>query len=185
VRGSDHETEITISIEDGYYGRTKTVALHAHQEEEKGRIRIATHTYQVRIPAGIKDGGRIRLRGKGGVGKAGGPPGDLYLKVHLEPHPRFRIDGEDLHVIVPVSPWEAALGGDIEVELLDGRVNLRIAPGTQSGQKLRLRRRGYPKAGGKGDLLAEIRIAIPKELSSKEKQLWTEISKVSRFNPRS
>lgn len=104
MRGQDHVAYITISLEDAYYGTTKTVTLQAHEVDEKGQIRPVKHTYEVRIPAGVIDGGRIRLSGKGGEGIGGGPPGDLYLKVRMAPHPRFQIDGHDLYLQVPVTP---------------------------------------------------------------------------------
>lgn len=185
MRGQDHIADITITLEDAYYGTTKTVTLQAHEVDEKGEIRPVKHSYEVRIPAGVTDGGRIRLSGKGGEGIGGGPPGDLYLKVRLIPHPRFRVDGHDLEVKVPVTPWEAALGTTVEVALIDGAVNLKIPPGSQSGQKMRLRGRGLPRTGGgRGDLFAEVRITVPKELSEKERELFIEMSKVSGFNPR-
>jgi curved DNA-binding protein len=185
MRGQDQVADITISLADAYYGSTKNVTLQAHEVDEKGGIRPVKHTYEVRIPAGITDGGRIRLSGQGGKGIGGGPPGDLYLKVRLTPHPRFRIDGHDLHLKVPVTPWEAALGATVEVKLIDGTVNLKIPPGSQSGQKMRLPGKGLPQAGGgRGDLFTEVRITVPKELSEKEKELFIEMSKVSGFNPR-
>ena len=185
MRGQDHVADIAISLEDAYYGTTKTVTLQGHEVDGKGEIRPVKQTYEVRIPAGVTDGGRIRLSGKGGKGIGSGPPGDLYLKVRMAPHPRFRVDGHDLHLKVPVTPWEAALGVTVEVELIEGTVILKIPPGSQSGQKMRLRGKGLPRTGGgKGDLFAEVRITVPKVLSERERELFTEMSKVSGFNPR-
>ena len=128
---------------------------------------------------------RIRLSGKGGEGIGGGPPGDLYLKVSLEPHPRFRVDGHHLQIEVPLTPWEAALGATVEVDTLDGTVNLKIPPGSQSGQKLRLRGKGLSRNGnGQGDLYALVKIVVPKELDPKEKELYAKMAEVSNFNPR-
>ncbi|MBW1980043.1 MAG: DnaJ domain-containing protein [Deltaproteobacteria bacterium] len=185
VPGQDHEAEISISLEDAYRGATKTITLQTHEVDEKGYLRPVNHTYQVRIPPGTTDGSRIRLRGKGGEGVAGGPPGDLYLKVNIEPHPRFKVDGHDVLVEVPVAPWEAALGATVKVPLIDGSVSLKIPAGFQSGQKLRLRGKGLPKkGGGRGDLLAQVKITVPKRLTAKEKELFSELARVSTFDPR-
>jgi curved DNA-binding protein len=185
LRGQDHEAEITISLEDGYRGSTRTVTLQGHEIDEQGQLRPIVQNLQVKIPAGVTDGTRIRLSAKGGEGMGGGPPGDLYLKVNLEPHPRFRLEGHDLQIEVEVTPWEAALGASVAVDTLDGTVNLKIPPGSQSGQKLRLRGKGFPKKGdGRGDLLARVKIVVPKKLNRKEKELFVEMAKVSNFNPR-
>lgn len=183
--GQDHEAEVTIRLEDSYHGATRSIALQANEVDDQGRVQPVTRTYEVRIPKGVTDGSRIRLAGKGGPGIGGGPPGHLYLKVHLEPHPRFRVDGHDLHVEVPLTPWEAALGSTIEVPIMEGTANLKIPPGTQSGQKLRLRGKGLPtRDGGRGDLFAVVKIVVPKALSNRERELFTEMAAVSSFNPR-
>jgi curved DNA-binding protein len=183
--GQDHEAEITISLEDSYHGATKTITLQGQEVDDQGKIRPVTRTYEVRIPAGVTDGSRVRLAGKGSPGIGGGPPGDLYLKIHLEPHPRFRVDGHDLQAEVPVTPWEAALGGTVEVPIMEGTAHLKIPPGTQSGQKLRLRGKGLPmRDGGRGDLFAVVKIVVPKTLSNRERELFTEMAGVSSFNPR-
>jgi curved DNA-binding protein len=183
--GRDHEADVTIRLEDSYHGATKTIGLQGNEVDDQGRVQPVTRTYEVRIPAGVTDGSRIRLAGKGSPGIGGGPPGDLYLKIHLEPHPRFRVDGHDLYVEVPLTPWEAALGATVEVPVVDGTANLKISPGTQSGQKLRLRGKGLPmRDGGRGDLFAVVKIMVPKDLSNRERDLFTEIAKASNFNPR-
>jgi curved DNA-binding protein len=185
MRGQDHEAEITISLEDAYRGATRTVTLQGYEVDGQGQMRPTSSTYQVRIPAGVTEGGRIRLAGKGGAGMGGGPAGDLYLKVHIEPHPRYRLQGHDLKVEVPVAPWEAALGATVEVPVVDGTVSLKIPAGIQSGHKLRLRGKGLPRKGSdRGDLLAEIKIVVPKKLSAREKELFAEMAKVSGFDPR-
>lgn len=183
--GQDHEAEIAIQLEDSYYGAAKTITLQGQEVDEQGRLRPVSRTYEVRIPAGVTDGNRIRLAGKGGAGIGGGPPGDLYLKVHIDPHPRFRLDGHDLEVEVPVTSWEAALGATVEVPVVEGVANLKIPPGIQSGQKLRLRGKGLPlRDGGRGDLLALVKIVVPKTLSDRERDLFNEMARVSSFNPR-
>lgn len=185
IRGQDHEAAIEITLEEAFFGATKKMSLQSLEVDEKGQIRPVVQTYQVRIPAGIADGSRIRLAGKGGEGIGGGPPGDLYLKVHLLPHNRFQIDGHDLIYELSVTPWEAVLGADIPVQLLDGNISLKIAPGTQNGKKMRLKGKGLPKKGsGRGDLFVKIKIVIPRTTSEREKELYAEMAKISSYNPR-
>jgi curved DNA-binding protein len=185
MRGQDHEAEVAISLEDACHGATRTITLQGHEIDDQGQVQPTLQNLQVKIPAGVTDGTRIRLNGKGGEGMGGGPPGDLYLRVKLEPHPRFRADGHDLQVEVEVTPWEAALGATVEVDMLDGSVNLKIPPGTQSGQKLRLRGKGLPRKGdGRGDLYARVKIVVPGTLTPEEKELFSKMAKVSNFNPR-
>ncbi|MGB7063943.1 MAG: J domain-containing protein, partial [Syntrophobacteria bacterium] len=185
MRGQDHEAQIEISLEDAYRGATRTITLQGHEIDPQGQVRPTVQNIQVKIPPGVTDGTRIRLSGKGGEGMGGGTPGDLYLRVNIEPHPRYRVDGHDLQVEVRIAPWEAALGGTVEVATMDGSVNLKIPPGSQSGQKLRLRGKGLPKKGGqRGDLFARLKIAVPKDLSAREKELFTELAQISSFDAR-
>ena len=185
MRGQDQEAEIEVEVEEAYHGTTKTITLQGQEVDQQGRVRPTVQNLQVKIPAGVTDGTRIRLSGKGGAGAGGGPAGDLYLRVHIKPHSRYRVDGHDLLVDVPVTPWEAALGATVEVLVVDGTVNLKIPPGSQSGQRLRLRGKGLPRKGnGRGDLLAQVKISVPKKLSAKEKELFSEMAKISSFNPR-
>src|SRR5216684_564936 len=134
----------------------------------------------VRIPKGAIDGQRLRLRGKGGPGMNGGPAGDLYLQIALEPHPLFRARGHDLEIEVPIAPWEAALGAEVEVPALEGRVTMKVPPGSKGGQKLRLAGKGLPKpGGGAGDLYAVLNIVVPGTLSEREKKLYEELREAS------
>ena len=185
MRGQDHEAAMEVKLEDAFHGATRTVTLQGQEIDGQGQIRPNVQNIQVKIPQGVTNGTRIRLAGKGGEGMGGGPPGDLYLRVHIEPHPRFSVDGHDLQVEVPISPWEAALGATVQVLTLDGSVNLKIPAGTQSGQKLRLRGKGIPRNGdGRGDLFARVKIVVPKKLNAKEKELFAEMAQVSTFDPR-
>jgi curved DNA-binding protein len=185
MRGQDHEAEIEIDLESAYRGATRTLTLQGHEIDPQGQVRPTVQNIQVKIPSGVIDGTRIRLTGKGGEGMGGGPPGDLYLKVRIEPHPRFSLDGHNLQAEVPITPWEAALGGTVQVATMDGTVNLKIPPNSQSGQKLRLRGKGFPKkTGERGDLIARLKIVIPKKLTAREKELFAEMAKDSSFNPR-
>lgn len=187
MRGQDQEVAITIALEDAYRGAKKSIPLEAIERGTGGQVRRSTRTYEVTIPAGITDGGRIRLAGQGAKGPGGGPAGDLYLRVRIAPHPVFRVREHDLEVDLPATPWEAALGAKVEVPTLDGKVTMTLPPGVQSGQRMRLRGKGLPKRRGKshGDLYAIIQVAIPKDLTDKERELFEELSRTSSFSPRS
>jgi curved DNA-binding protein len=170
--GEDYEVPVRLSLEEAYRGAERAVQLD-------GR------SFTARIPRGATDGQRLRLRGKGGAGLNGGPPGDLYLQIHLEPHPLFRASGHDLDLDVPLAPWEAALGAQIEIPTMEGRVTVKVPPGSRAGQKLRLAGKGLPKpGGGAGDLYAVLGIAVPANLTAREKQLFEELREASRFDPR-
>ena len=170
--GEDYEVPVRLTLEEAYRGAERTVQL-----DGRG--------FTARIPRGATDGQRLRLRGKGAPGVNGGPPGDLYLQIALEPHPLFRANGHDLEIEVPIAPWEAALGGEVEIPTLEGRVTMKVPPGTRAGQKLRLAGKGLPKpAGGAGDLYALLTIAVPATLTDREKALFEELRTASRFDPR-
>lgn len=172
--GADQETTIRISLEDAYHGAQKIITLPHEQK-----------SYEVKIPAGILPGQKIRLAGQGEPGIGGGRSGDLYLKVEIEPHPVYRLEGRDLYMNLPVTPWEAALGSEVTINTIGGTVTVRIPPGTQSGQKLRLRGKGMPNPKGEpGDLYAVVQIMVPKNLTGKERELFEKLREVSNFNPR-
>jgi len=177
--GADVEAEIELTLEEAAQGGRRELTITDPTSGE-------STTVQVTIPAGIRPGQRLRLAGKGGAGHGGGKAGDLYLKVGVRRHPRFRLDGRDLHVELPVAPWEAALGGEAEVPTLDGSQRVKIPAGTSSGRRIRLRGKGFPGAGGKdgGDLYAEVTIAVPRTLSDRERELFTELAEASGFRPR-
>jgi molecular chaperone DnaJ len=146
-----------------------------------------TRRYTVKIPAGVKDGTRIRLKGKGEIGAAGGPAGDLFVVTRVEPSKLFARRGADLVIDVPITYGEAALGATVEVPTPYGdRVSLKVPPGTQDGRQLRIRGHGAPRldASGKGDLIARLRVTVPKKLTKKEREALEEFEKVSRENPR-
>jgi curved DNA-binding protein len=170
--GEDYEVPVRLTLEEAYRGTERTVQL-----DGRG--------FTARIPKGATDGQRLRLRGKGGPGMNGGPAGDLYLQIALEPHPLFRASGHDLDIDVPLAPWEAALGAEVEVPTLEGRVTMKVPPGSRAGQKLRLGGKGLPKpGGGAGDLYAILGVAVPGTLTEAERNLFEELKKTSRFNPR-
>ncbi|HSH06251.1 MAG TPA: DnaJ C-terminal domain-containing protein [Burkholderiales bacterium] len=171
-RGDDVEASVQLALEDVARGAETT-------------LNVGAQPVRVRIPRGTTDGQRLRLRGKGRPGAAGGPAGDLYLSVQLRPHPRFRAEGHDLRIDVPLAPWEAALGAAVEIPTLDARVTLKIPPGSKSGQRLRLSGRGLPKPeGGAGDLYAVLSIALPATLSARERELYEQLRDASPFDPR-
>ncbi|MEW6299872.1 MAG: DnaJ C-terminal domain-containing protein [Thermodesulfobacteriota bacterium] len=185
MRGQDQEAEITVTLEDAYRGATKTVALQTLESGPDGTVRPKARQYEVRIPAGVTEGARIRLAGQGGAGVGGGQAGDLFLRVHIAPHPVFQLQDHDLLVTVPVAPWEAALGAKIDVPTLDGAVKMTIPPGTQGGQRFRLRGKGLPKERGeRGDLYATVQIAVPRTLTAEERELFQKLAHSSSFNPR-
>jgi curved DNA-binding protein len=149
--GGDMEAAIELSVEDAYRGGRRTITLQSPS---------GMHSYDVNLPAGVVDGQRIRLAGKGGPGLGDGPPGDLYLVVRLAADPWYRVDGHDLTVELPVTPWKAALGAKVRVDTLDGQVEIKVPAGSWSGR--RLRGRGMPNPrGDAGDLYAEVRIVVP------------------------
>jgi curved DNA-binding protein len=144
-----------------------------------------TKTFQVQIPPGVRAGQRIRLAGKGSQGMGGGSAGDLFLRVEHAADPRLRLEGHDLHTVVPVTPWEAALGTQVTVPTLGGGIAVKVPPGSSTGRKIRLRGKGFPRRDQEpGDLYAELRVEVPPELSARERELFEELAKVSQFNPR-
>jgi curved DNA-binding protein len=176
VAGADQEAELVLSVEEAYRGGKRSISLSGGS---------GTRGYDVTIPPGVTDGQRIRLAAQGGQGSGDAPAGDLYLVVRIAPDPRYRLEGRDLHVTLPVSPWEAALGTTAAVDTPGGEVKVRVPAGTSSGRRLRLRRRGMPNSRGEpGDLFAEVRILVPASLSDDERRLFEELAKVSTFDPR-
>lgn len=185
-RGSDQEAEIEVSLAEAFHGARKTVELEKIELGEDGRSVRIRKSYEVAIPKGVTTGTRIRLAGQGGKGTAGASSGDLFLRVRLKPDPRFHIQNHDLLSVVNVSPWEAALGAKVKVATVDGPVNMTLPSGTQSGQVLRLKGKGIPRQrGSAGDQLVTVRIVVPKSLSDRERMLFEELARESRFQPRS
>ena len=186
MRGQDHEAEATVSLPEAFHGAKKSFELQTAEIDKQGRVHRKTKRYDVTIPVGTEHGARMRLAGQGGEGFGGGPPGDLYLRINIAPHPRLRIVGRNLETDVPVSPWEAALGAKVTVHSLNGELSLTVPAGTQCGQKLRLKGRGLPKRGSRpaGDLLVAVKIRVPRDLSARETELFKELAKHSRFDPR-
>jgi len=171
-RGADIEGDIMVTLEEAARGSVRTVNVtHGDRKE----------SHQVKIPAGIAEGQKLRLAGKGESGSGGGENGDLYLRVRLAKHPDFDVDGHNLVYELELAPWEAALGAEISVPTLDGRVNIKIPAGTASGQKLRVRGRGL---GKDGDLFVVTKMVVPAKISDAQKKLWEQLAQESKFNPR-
>jgi curved DNA-binding protein len=182
---SAQEADLTISLEEAYRGATKSLVLQTVEYGPDGGARPATQRYDVKIPAGVTEGSRIRLagRGKNATGKPTQP--DLILRVHLAPHPVFKVEGYDLHVTLPVTPWEAALGAKVDVPTLDGTVKMTLPAGTPGGKRFRLRGKGLRQTDReRGDLYATVQITVPHTLTSKERELFQELQRISSFNPR-
>jgi curved DNA-binding protein len=179
-QGEDIEGEILVSLSEVSHGSVRTVNVR------RGTGRAAkTETYQVKIPPGVSEGQRLRLAGRGEAGSGGGAAGDLYLRVRFAKHPDFEVDSTNLVYEAELAPWEAVLGTSLAVPTLDGRVNIKIPPGTQNGQKLRVRGRGLPQRGASpGDLLVVARVEVPSRVTEAERKLWEQLARESRFNPR-
>ncbi|WP_425245530.1 DnaJ C-terminal domain-containing protein [Streptomyces sp. NEAU-NA10] len=178
VPGADQEAELPLTVEEAYRGGRRTVTLAGPAGQRR---------YQVDVPPGTTDGQRIRLAGEGGRGSGDdAPAGDLYLRVRIQPHPEFRLDGRDVHVRLPVTPWEAALGATVPVRTPSGATaKVTVPAGSSSGRRLRLRGEGMPgPRGANGDLYAELRIMVPPRLSDRERELLEELAAVSSFDPR-
>jgi curved DNA-binding protein len=144
-----------------------------------------TQTHKVKIPAGVRDGQRLRVPGQGEPGEGGGAAGDLFLRVRMAGHPDFRVEGGDLYYDVDLAPWEAALGASVSVPALNGAISIKIPPGTQNGQRLRVKGRGLPgRAAERGNLFVVARIQMPAVISEREKALWHQLAAESSFHPR-
>ncbi len=171
-RGSDVEADIMVTLEEALHGSTRQVSLRRAGSEK-------TETYQVKIPRGVREGQRIRLAGQGQAGERGGKSGDLFLRVRLARHPDFSVEGSDLVHEVKIAPWQAVLGDQIIVPTLEGNARLKLPPGTQGGQRFRLRGRGLPGVSGqRGDLYVVVQIAVPKKLSESERKLWEQLAQL-------
>ncbi|HEY2102843.1 MAG TPA: J domain-containing protein [Chthoniobacterales bacterium] len=171
-RGSDVEADIMVPLEEALNGATRQVSLRRAGSKK-------VETYQVKIPRGVREGQRIRLAGQGEAGERGGKSGDLFLRVRLARHPDFTVEGTDLIHEVRIAPWQAVLGDQLVVPTLEGNARLKIPPGTQGGQRFRLRGRGLPGvSGNRGDLYVVVQIALPKKLTEREREIWEQLAQL-------
>lgn len=184
-RGQDIETELPIFLEDTLSDKSKTIAYHLpHYDKDGRRLADVKKTLNVKIPKGVTEGERIRLKGQGGPGMGDAPNGDLFLHIRLVPHPLFDVEGHNLIITVPIAPWEAILGTKVEVPTLSGKINLTVPPNSQTGQRLRIKGKGLPTRTGNGDLFAVFKIVAPEKTDADTKALWESLAQKSAFNPR-
>ena len=201
-RGRDIEGDIMVTLEEAMRGSVRSVSVrhgvrcsHCNGTGQSARHvcnvcggtgQVAkTDTYQVKVPPGVTEGQKLRVAGRGEAGVGGGAAGDLYLRVRLARHPDFEVEDHNLVHEVELAPWEAVLGANVSVPTLNGRVNIKVPPGTQNGQKMRVRGRGLPqRGGGNGDLIIQMRVEVPGTVSEEERKLWEQLARESRFNPR-
>ena len=180
--GRDVEADLMVTLEEALRGSVRQVTL---RRPGGPQAPDRTDSYKVRIPAGVREGQRIRLAGQGGTGFGGAPAGDLYLRVRLARHPDFSVHGADLHCDLDLAPWEAVLGVKVKIPTLDGPTSLRVPPGTSAGSQLRLRGLGLPQEGGaRGDLYATVRVQVPATVTKEQKALWEQLGAASEFDPR-
>lgn len=177
--GADFKGSINISLEDAYKGVTKELQIPASGHAKAGQ----STTIKVKIPPGVKSGQQIRLAGQGGEAIGGGAPGHLYLTIHVDKHPIFDVMDNDIYVTLPVAPWEVALGSTIVVPTLAGKVDLKIPPGSQGGQTMRLKKRGLP-GPTPGDQYVILKIIIPQAKTESAKALYKKMAEDMPFNPR-
>lgn len=176
-KGENIETEINISINDAFYGLDKKISLRT--------VNGTMKSFDVKIPAGIQNHEKIRLIGQGKKGENGGKNGDLFIKVNIQDDEKFKLIGYDIYKYLPITPWEAALGTKASCSSIDEELNVIVPKGTQSGELLRINGKGYKDGkGGRGDLVAEVKIMVPTEMTEKEIELFKDLSQVSHFEPR-
>lgn len=176
-KGENIETEIPISIKDAFNGAYKKISLRT--------VNGTMRSFDVKIPAGIQNHEKIRLVGQGKKGENGGKNGDLFIKINIEDDPNFKLIGYDLYKYLPITPWEAALGTKASLSSIDEDVNVIVPKGTQSGELIRIGGKGYKDGkGSRGDLVAEVKIMVPTNMSEKETELFKDLSEVSKFEPR-
>lgn len=185
MRGEDVHARLPLFLEEVFNGTEKQVSFAVHEADDHGRMIARQKTLKVKIPAGMREGQHLRLKGQGSPGIGGGAPGDLLIEIELAPHPIFSIEGRDVVVTIPITPWEAALGATITVPTVGSKVNVKVPKGTSSGRKLRLKGKGLP---GKhvGDQMVILQIAVPEQHSEESEKLYEQLAEAEKaFDPRS
>lgn len=183
AKGEDHHAKVLIDLDDSYHGATRAITLRVPAVDERGHVVTRERVLNVTIPKGIREGQHIRLAGQGSPGAGGSKAGDLYLQVEFRAHPLYRIDGRDLYLDLPLTPWEAALGATVKVPTPGGIVELKIPEGSGSGRKMRLKGRGIPGEPA-GDCYVILAIALPPADSAAAKDLYRKMAQELNFNPR-
>lgn len=183
AQGEDHHAKVLLDLEDAFHGATRQISLRVPEVDAQGRVALKTRTLNVKIPQGVREGQVIRLAGQGAPGMGGGPAGDLLLEVHFKPHARLRAEGRDLHLTLPLAPWEAALGAIVAVDLPEGPLKVRIPQGAQSGRQLRVRGKGIP-GNPPGDLLLNLQVVLPPADTAKGRELYETMARELAFDPR-
>ena len=182
-RGGDHHAKVLLDLEDTFQGATRQISLRVPKADAQGRVALETRTLNVKIPQGVYEGQIIRLAGQGAPGGGGAPAGDLLLEVHFKPHTRLHVQGRDLRLVLPVAPWEAALGAVVQADLPAGSLKVRIPAGAQSGHQLRVRGKGIP-GNPAGDLMLEIQVVLPPANTARARELYEAMAKDLAFDPR-
>lgn len=183
-RGGDQRAKIQISLSEAYHGGARNIQLQMPEIDTDGRMSHKLRTLKIVIPAGAAQGQQLRLGGQGAPGVGGGSSGDLYLEIEITDHPLFTLQGRDVYLTLPVTPWEAALGAEIKIPTLGGSVGLKLKPDSQSGQKLRLKGRGMPGKPVAGDQYAVLQIQTPAAHSEEQKRIYQQMATTMPFNPR-
>ena len=177
IKGEYIETEIKVGLEEAFYGLEKKISLRTIDGKMK--------TFIVNVPQGIRNGEKIRLIGQGKKGQNGGKNGDLFIKINIENNKKFKLQGYDIYTDLLLTPWEAALGTRANVETIDDETKVYIPQGIQSGEIIRIPGKGYKDGkGSRGDLVATVKVMVPKQLTDEEKSAFEELKKISSFNPR-
>lgn len=183
-RGEDQHAKIMISLEDAYHGAAKTIQLQVPEVDAQGRVQPKNRTLKITIPKGVVSGQQLRLASQGSPGMGGGPPGDLFLEMEIQPHRLFTLQDHDVYLTLPITPWEAALGAKVTVPTLGGKVGMTIAAGSQAGQKLRLKGRGLPTKSGAGDQYALLQIVTPPIKTDSDRAFYQKMAQEMPFDPR-
>ena len=177
IKGENIDTDIDISIEEGFFGVEKKISLKSIEKKSK--------IYTINIPEGIANGEKIRLIGQGKEGQNGGNSGDLYIKINIKDSKNMKLQNGDLYIDLLLTPWEAALGKRVRINSIDNETIMYIPKGIQTGEKIRIPNKGYKKQNNlRGDLIAEVKIMIPKNITKQEKEIFQKLEKISKFNPR-
>ncbi|MDA4848481.1 DnaJ C-terminal domain-containing protein [Hoeflea poritis] len=183
AHGQDHHASITIDLQDAYEGATRTISLRAPEMDADGHVTVKERTIRVKIPKGVTEGKHIRLAGQGTPGVGQGRAGDLYMEVHFPEDGAYSVEGRDVYFDLPITPWEAALGGKVKAPTPNGNVELKIPQNARAGQKLRLKGRGIPGKPA-GDLYAVLQIAVPPAKSDEDRALYEQMARQLNFDPR-